>query len=83
MRDFLLHFLLQGYNPSSKKFMVQESSGSTAGCKGLISLRPDDVYSIFGWKNNGVDVFGFLSTEGEKATKKYQLVLLARKMVRS
>ena len=79
MRDFLLHFLLQGYNPSSKKFMVQDGSGS----KGLISLRPDDVYSIFGWKNNGVDVFGFLSTEGEKATKKYKLVLLARKMVRS
>ncbi|XP_045083432.1 uncharacterized protein [Aegilops tauschii subsp. strangulata] len=61
--------------------MVKESSKSTAGSKVLISLRPDDVYSIFGWKNNGVDVFGFLSTEGEKATKKYQLVLLARKMI--
>ncbi|VAH70211.1 unnamed protein product [Triticum turgidum subsp. durum] len=79
MRDFLLHFLLQSYNPSSKKFMVQESSGSTAGCKGLISLRPDDVYSIFGWKNNGVDVFGFLSTEGEKATKKIPVSFVSKK----
>jgi len=79
MRDFLLHFLLQGYNPSSKKFMVEESSGSTAGCKGLISLRPDDVYSIFGWKNNGVDVFGFLSTEGEKATKKIPVSFVSKK----
>ena len=66
MRDFLLHFMIQGYNPNSKKFMLQE----TAGNKGLISLRPDDVFSIFGWKNDGVDVVGFLSMEGEKATKK-------------
>ena len=82
-RDFLLHFLLQGYNASSKKFMVEESSGSTAGSKGLISLRPDDVYSIFGWKNNGVDFLGFLVLKEKKQPKKYQLVLLARKMVRS
>ena len=79
MPDFLLHFLLLGYNPISKKFMVQESSES----KVLISLRPDDVYSIFGWKNNGLDVFGFINTEGEKATTKIPVSFVNKKMVRS
>ena len=66
MRDFLLHFMMLGYNPNSKKFMIQEDSGS----KGLISLRPDDVFSIFGFKNEGEDVFGILATEGKELIKK-------------
>ena len=43
--------------------MVQE----TAGKKGFISLRPDHVHAIFGWKNEGVDVSSFLSwTKGKQ-----------------
>ena len=66
MREFLLHFLIQGYNRHNKKFMVQESAGS----KGLISIGHDDVLSIFGLKNQGVDVVGFLRTEGQKSMKR-------------
>ena len=63
MREFLLHFLgcKACYNRPNKKFMVQESAGS----KGLISIGHDDVLSIFGLKNQGVDVVGFLRTEGQ------------------
>ena len=42
MCDNLLALMIQGYNPSSKKFMVQEAAGK----KGLISLRLDDVFAI-------------------------------------
>ncbi|KAI4984519.1 hypothetical protein ZWY2020_017149 [Hordeum vulgare] len=46
--------------------MVQESAGS----KGLISIGHDDVLSIFGLKNQGVDVVGFLRTEEQKSMKR-------------
>ena len=46
--------------------MVQEATGK----KGLISLRPDDVFAIFGLKNEGVDVSSFLSMDQGKAVKK-------------
>ena len=58
--------------------MVQEAAGK----KGLISLRPDDVFAIFGLKNEGVDVSSFLSMDQGKAIKKFQLVLLTRRMVK-
>nr|XP_045084072.1 uncharacterized protein LOC109787629 [Aegilops tauschii subsp. strangulata] len=76
MRDNLLALMIHGYNPSSKKFMVQEAAGK----KGLISLRPDDVFAIFGLKNEGVDVSSFLSMDQGKAIKKFHLVLLTRRM---
>ena len=78
MRDFLLHFMILGYNPNSKKIMVQEDSG----CKGLISLRPDDVFSIFGFKNEGEDVFGILATEGKELIKKIPIQYVHKKIVR-
>ena len=69
MLDILLQFMIQGYNPSSKKIMIQV----TAGKKGFISLGPDDVFAIFGWKNAGVDVSSFLSMEQGKALKKIRV----------
>ena len=78
MRDNLLALMIQGYNPSSKKFMVQEAGGK----KGLISLRSDDVFAIFGLKNDGVDVSSFFSMDQGKAIKKFHLVLLTRRMVK-
>ena len=66
MRDNLLALMIQGSNPSTKKFMVQEAAEK----KGLISLRPDDVFAIFGLKNEGVDVSSFLSMDQGKAIKK-------------
>ena len=65
MRDNLLALMIQGSNPSTKKFMVQEAAEK----KGLISLRPDDVFAIFGLKNEGVDVSSFLSMDQGKAVK--------------
>ena len=48
----------------------------------MISLRPDDVFAIFGLKNEGVDVSSFLSMDQGKAIKKFHLVLLTRRMVK-
>ena len=48
----------------------------------MISLRPDDVFAIFGLKNEGVDVSRLLSMDQGKAIKKFQLVLLTRRMVK-
>ena len=55
--------------------MIQEETGS----KGLISLRPDDVFSIFGFKNEGVDVFGVLATEGKTLIKKIPIQYVHKK----
>ena len=75
MRDILLHFMIQCYSSSSKKFMVQE----TVGKKGFSSLRHDDVHAIFGWKNEGLDVSSFLSMDQGKAMKKIPVNFVSRK----
>ena len=67
--------MMLGYNPNNKKFMVQEDSCS----KGLISLRPDDVFSIFGFKNEGEDVFGILAMEGKTLIKKISIQYVLKK----
>ena len=77
MGDFLLHFMMLGHNPNNKKIMIQEDSGS----KGLISLRPDNVFSIFGFKNEGEDIFGILAMEGKELIKKIPIRYVHKKMV--
>ena len=75
MRDNLFALMIQGFNLSTKKFMVQQAAGK----KGLISLRPDNVFAIFGLKNEGVDVSCFLSMDQGKAVKKVPVSFVNKK----
>ena len=62
MRTILVSYLIQAYDLKTNKFVLQGNTGQ-------ISATKEDVYSIFGFENQGFDVEEILDQEGDDAAE--------------
>jgi hypothetical protein len=61
MRTCLIKFLVQSFNPTTENFLINEDP---------IYLTTEDIYTLFGLEDRGLDIIAILGQEGMDAKER-------------